>query len=157
MTKKHFTAEDVSIKLTKISLIILFLASICLLCTGSWVVRLVMEFPSPLLQGETRFWFLLGFGYILGFLALACIIHLYQLLTYIGENQVFIEQNVQYLRFLGWEVGAVALISLLMGLTAYLPMLMIAVSCSLLTLIIRVVRNAFGKAVELQEQVDYTI
>ena len=44
-----------------------------------------------------------------------------------------------------------------MGLTAYLPMLMIAVSCSLLTLIIRVVRNAFGKAVELQEQVDYTI
>ncbi|MGZ7236478.1 DUF2975 domain-containing protein, partial [Streptococcus pyogenes] len=85
-----------------------------------------------------------------------CIIHLYQLLTRIGEDQVFIAQNVQYLRYLGWEVGLVALISLFLGLTAYLPMLLIAVSCSLLTLIIRVIRNAFGKAIELQEQVDYT-
>lgn len=44
-----------------------------------------------------------------------------------------------------------------MGLTAYLPMLLVAVSCSLLTLIIRAIRNAFGKAVALQEEVDFTI
>ena len=66
-------------------------------------------------------------------------------------------QNVQYMRYLGWEVGTVALISLFMGLTAYLPMLLVTVSCSILTLIIRVIRNAFGKAIELQDQVDYTI
>ena len=41
-----------------------------------------------------------------------------------------------------------------MGLTAYLPMLLVTVSCSILTLIIRVIRNAFGKAIELQDQVD---
>ena len=60
-------------------------------------------------------------------------------------------------RYLGWEVGTVALISLFMGLTAYLPMLLVTVSCSILTLIIRVIRNAFGKVIELQDQVDYTI
>ena len=94
---------------------------------------------------------------VLGCLALACIVHLYRLLSHIGKNQVFITQNVQYMRYLGWEVGTVALISLFMGLTAYLPMLLVTVSCSILTLIIRVIRNAFGKAIELQDQVDYTI
>ena len=75
----------------------------------------------------------------------------------IGKNQVFIRQNVQYMRYLGWEVGMVTLISFFMGLTVYMPMLLVAVSCCILTLIIRVIRNAFGKAIELQEEVDYTI
>ena len=88
---------------------------------------------------------------------MTCIVHLYRLLHHIRQDQVFIQQNVQYLRYLGWEVGIVALISLFMGLTVYLPMLLVTVSCSILTLIIRVIRNAFGKAIELQDQVDYTI
>lgn len=156
MTKIN-SKEDLSIKLTKISLIILFLASLGLLSTGRQIVNLVIEYPSILFEEQLRFWIMLASGYILGLIALSCIVHLYKLLTRIGENQVFIPENVQYLRYLGWEVGAVALISLFLGLTVYLPMLLIAVSCSLLTLIIRVIRNAFGKAVELQEDVDYTI
>lgn len=158
MTEKHpQISEDLSIRLTKISLVLLFIASIILIALGPWVVRLVIEFRSPFFQGDSRFWVLLLLGYVLGSLALACIVHLYRLLSRIGKNQVFIEQNVQYLRYLGWEVGTVAFISLFMGLTAYMPMLLVAVSCSLLTLIIRVIRNAFGKAIELQDQVDYTI
>ena len=158
MTKKQEkTTEDLSIILTKISITILFIISLILIALGPWVVSLVIEFPSPFFQGESRYWVLLLLGYVLGFLALACIVHLYRLLSRIGHNQVFIMQNVHYLRCLGWEVGIVALISLFMGLTAYMPMLLVAVSCSILTLIIRVIRNAFGKAIELQDQVDYTI
>ena len=155
--KMKKTAEDMSITLTKISISLLFIASIILIALGPWVVNLVIEFPSPFFQGEIRFWVLLLLGYVLGCLALACIVHLYRLLSRIGKNQVFITQNVQYMRYLGWEVGTVALISHFMGLTAYLPMLLVTVSCSILTLIIRVIRNAFGKAIELQDQVDYTI
>ncbi len=155
--KMKKTAEDMSITLTKISISLLFIASIILIALGPWVVNLVIEFPSPFFQGEMRFWVLLLLGYVLGCLALACIVHLYRLLSRIGKNQVFITQNVQYMHYLGWEVGTVALISLFMGLTAYLPMLLVTVSCSILTLIIRVIRNAFGKAIELQDQVDYTI
>ncbi|AGK71927.1 hypothetical protein I872_09235 [Streptococcus cristatus AS 1.3089] len=151
------TAEDISIVLTKISLSILFIASIVLIAIGPWVVSLVIEFPSPFFQGESRYWILLLLGYVLGCLALTCIVHLYRLLSRIGKNQVFIRQNVQYMRYLGWEVGMVALISFFMGLTVYMPMLLVAVSCCILTLIIRVIRNAFGKAIELQEEVDYTI
>ena len=155
--KMKKTAEDMSITLTKISISLFFIASIILIALGPWVVNLVIEFPSPFFQGEIRFWVLLLLGYVLGCLALACIVHLYRLLSRIGKNQVFITQNVQYMRYLGWEVGTVALISLFMGLTAYLSMLLVTVSCSILTLIIRVIRNAFGKAIELQDQVDYTI
>ena len=155
--KMKKTAEDMSITLTKISISLLFIASIILIALGPWVVNLVIEFPSPFFQGATRFWILLLLGYVLGCLALTCIVHLYRLLSRIGKNQVFITQNVQYMRYLGWEVGTVALISLFMGLTTYLPMLLVTVSCSILTLIIRVIRNAFGKAIELQDQVDYTI
>lgn len=157
MTNTRQSHEDISILLTKIALIVLFIASVLLMGTGSWVVRLVMVHPSPILEGELRFWVLLVLGYCLGFLALLCLAHLYRLVARIGNNHVFIPENVHSLRLLGWEVAIVAGISLFMGLTAYLPMLLITVACCLLTLIIRVIRNAFGKAVELQEQVDYTI
>ena len=49
------TAEDISIVLTKISLSILFIASIVLIAIGPWVVSLVIEFPSPFFQGESRY------------------------------------------------------------------------------------------------------
>ena len=90
--KMKKTAEDMSITLTKISISLLFIASIILIALGPWVVNLVIEFPSPFFQGETRFWVLLLLGYVLGCLALACIVHLYRLLSRIGKNQVFITQ-----------------------------------------------------------------
>ncbi|MFU2193935.1 DUF2975 domain-containing protein [Streptococcus pluranimalium] len=157
MFKYTPTKENISILLTKLALISLGLASFIMLFIGPWITRLVIEHRSPLFQDSIRFWVLLLLGYVLGALAISCIITLYQLITRIGNNHVFVSENVQSLRYLGWIVGAVALISLFMGLTAYLPMLLVAVSCSLLTLIIRVIRNAFGKAVALQEEVDFTI
>lgn len=158
MTQKQAKShEDTSIKLTKFSLIALFLSSLLLIFSGTWIVDLIIVHPSPLLEGDSRFLLLLLLGYVLGIMALVFIFHLYQLVNRIGKNQVFILQNVQSLRWLGWETGIVAGISLIIGLSAYLPMLMITVASSLSTLIIRVIRNAFGKAVELQEQVDYTI
>lgn len=158
MTKKYLNLSgDTDIRLTKISIAILFILSLGLIAIGPWVVELVMAFPSPLIQGNIRFWILLLLGYILGALALLCIVHLFKLLNRIGDDQVFIPQNVHYLRYLGWDVTSVALISLFMGLSVYMPMLLVAVSCSILSLIIRVIRNAFIKAIELQDQVDYTI
>ena len=55
-TKK--TAEDWSITLTKISISLLFIASTILIFLGPWIVNLIIVFPSPLVQGEVRFWIL---------------------------------------------------------------------------------------------------
>ena len=100
--KTQKTAEDWSISLTKININILFVASIILIALGPWIVNLIIVFSSPLVQGESRFWILLLLGYALGGLALTCIVHLYRLLHHIGQDQVFIQQNVQYLRYLGF-------------------------------------------------------
>lgn len=157
MSTPRPTYEDWSIRLTKLCLIGLFLAAIGLMCTGTWVVDLAVIYPSPILQGASRYWTLLVGGYTLGFLALIFLIHLYQLVTRIGHDQVFIPKNVRSLQLLGWEVGAASLISFLLGTSCYIPILLLTVAGIALTLVIRVIRNAFGKAVELQDQVDYTI
>ncbi len=149
--------EDTSILLTKLCLVFLFVASIGLMLTGTWVVDLVIIYPSPLLQEQARYLLLLVLGYTLGILALFFIVHLYRLVARIGRNQVFISENVRSLQVLGWEVALATLISFIMGVLAYIPILLLTIAGISLTLIIRVIRNAFGKAVQLQEEVDYTI
>lgn len=149
--------EDTSILLTKLCLVFLFVASIGLMLTGTWVVDLVIIYPSPLLQGQARYLLLLVLGYTLGIPALFFIVQLYRLVAQIGRNQVFISENVRSLQVLGWEVALATLISFIMGVLAYIPILLLTIAGISLTLIIRVIRNAFGKAVQLQEEVDYTI
>lgn len=157
MSTSPLTYEDWSIRLTKICLILLLIAAVGLMSTGTWVVDLAIIYPSPFLQGDSRYLTMIVLGYALGVLAIIFLIHLYQLVTRIGKEQVFIPQNVRSLQILGWEVGLATLISFLLGISCYIPVLLITVAGIALTLVIRVIRNAFGKAVELQDQVDYTI
>lgn len=153
----HTTYEDWSIRLTKYCLIILLIAAIGLMCTGTWVVDLAIIYPSPFLQGDSRYLTMLILGYLLGILAVVFLLHLYQLVSRIGNEQIFIPRNVRSLQLLGWEMGLATIISFLLGISCYIPVLLITVAGIALTLVIRVIRNAFGKAVELQEQVDYTV
>ncbi|MEQ9809890.1 DUF2975 domain-containing protein [Streptococcus jiangjianxini] len=153
----HNSYEDFSIILTKICLIVLFIGAIILLSTGTWVVDLAIIYPSPLLQGTQRYITMLCLGYSIGLLSLIFLYHLFQLVNRIGKDLIFIELNVRSLQILGWEAAAITAISFLMGVTCYIPMLLITAAGIALTLVIRVIRNAFGKAVELQNDVDYTI
>ncbi|MEQ9763510.1 DUF2975 domain-containing protein [Streptococcus sp. ZJ151] len=153
----HNSYEDFSIVLTKICLIVLFIGAIILLSTGTWVVDLAIIYPSPLLQGTQRYITMLCLGYSIGLLSLIFLYHLFQLVNRIGKDLIFIELNVRSLQILGWEAAAITAISFLMGVTCYIPMLLITAAGIALTLVIRVIRNAFGKAVELQNDVDYTI
>lgn len=149
--------EDFSIVLTKICLISLFIGAVGLLSTGTWVVDLAIIYPSPFLHGSARYLSMLVIGYSIGFMSLIFLYHLYSLVSRIGKEQIFIEKNVRCLQILGWEAAAITLLSFLMGVTCYIPMLLITASGLALTLVIRVIRNAFGKAVQLQDTVDFTI
>ncbi|KHD44122.1 DUF2975 domain-containing protein [Streptococcus hongkongensis] len=155
MTMK--TYEDFSITLTKIALVALFIGAIILLSTGTWVVDLAIIYPSPLLRGTQRYLTMLILGYGIGFLSLIFIFHLYQLVSRFGHNLIFIIENVRTLQLLGWEAAAITLLSFIIGATTYIPVLLITAAGISLTLVIRVIRNAFGKAVELQDEIDYTI
>lgn len=158
MTKdKNKISESISVQLSKGYLISLFLASVLLLGSGSWVVKLIMVYPSPFLQGNNRFFTLLLLGYTLGLLALLFIAQLYLLVTRIGQNLVFIPKNVHALQQIGWTIGMASLVSFVMAIVAYLPLIILTIAGIALQLMVRVIRDAFAKAIALQDQVDYTI
>lgn len=151
------THEDISVLLTKICLVGLFIGAVILLSTGTWVVDLAIIYPSPFLQGNYRYITMLVLGYTIGFLALFFLYHLFKLVNQIGKGLIFVEKNVRSLQIIGWEAATITVISFLMGILCYIPVLLITVAGIALTLVIRVIRNAFGKAVELQNDADYTI
>ncbi|MCW6662509.1 DUF2975 domain-containing protein [Aerococcaceae bacterium NML190073] len=154
INKSH---EDFSIRLTKWCLVLLAVCAIVMLLSGPRIVGIMMLRTSPWLQGALRYYLLLGSGYVLGTLALIVIVQLFHLVDRIGQGEVFIPTNVRSLQLIGWNVGVVAIMALIISITCYLPVLAIAIAGTFMTLIIRVVRNAFGKAVQMQDELDYTI
>lgn len=149
--------EDISIRLTKLFLAVLFIASMIALSVGKQLVRQIMFLRSPLLTGNIRFYALLICGYSLGIFAIVFIIQMFRLVERIGRGEVFSERNVSSLQRIGWIVAVASLIALFAGLTCYTPVLAISIAGVFMTLIIRVIRNAFGKAVQMKNELDYTI
>jgi len=149
--------EQTSIVLTKIGLILFSIIAILLMFNGPWIIEQLMHRTSPLLSGNTRRGLFMTSGYTCGILALLCMFSLFQLVNRIGNGQIFTRENVTTLRHIGWEVMVVTILAILIGLTCYLPILAIAAAGAFMTLIIRVVRNAFGKAVAMQDELDYTV
>ncbi|WP_164470909.1 DUF2975 domain-containing protein [Vaginisenegalia massiliensis] len=155
--QQQMNHENTSILLTKICLAIFFIVAILMLFNGPYLVAQFDGRSTPLFGGDLRRNLLLLSGYICGGLALLFISSFYRLIDRIGRDQVFTSENVTCLRYIGWEIQVVTLIALIMGLTCYLPLLAIAVAGGFMVLVLRVVRNAFGKAVAMQDELTYTI
>lgn len=81
---------------------------------------------------------------------------LYRLLDNLRKEQVFVPQNVQYLRRLSWCCFLAAVIFLLSGFY-YPPFFLAAAAASFMGLILRVVKNAFQQAADIKEENDFTI
>jgi len=82
--------------------------------------------------------------------------NLFCLLRRISAQQVFLQENVVYLRNISWSclVGAgVSTVSTLY----YFPWILVAVSAAFMGLIVRVVKNVVAQAVELQDEIDATV
>lgn len=149
--------EENSIRLTKGCILLLYAAAAVMTLTGPRIVGHFMVRSTPWLTGNTRFGVMLGCGYVCAALAFICLTDLYRLLGRIGRGDVFVAENVVSLRRIGLEVLAAAFMTAVIGLTCYLPVLVLSAAAIFMMLIIRVVRNAFGKAVAMQDELDYTI
>ncbi len=79
-----------------------------------------------------------------------------RLLHQIRAGQVFIKSNVTILRRLSWECMAGALACIFGGLV-YPAFFLIGGIAAFIGLILRVVKNVFAQAVELQDENDFTI
>lgn len=81
---------------------------------------------------------------------------LIRLLFNIKNEQIFIKNNIKYLRRISWSCIAVAVIALISGVF-YIPYSFIAVAAGFVGIMLRVVKNAFQSAIVLREENELTI
>lgn len=157
MKNKTRTHEDFSIILTKIALFLALIVGFWLTLEGPFIVRQIMLLPGGYFVGRLRFYFLLISGYMVAVIGVLCIYYLYKLVNNIGHEIVFVAENVRYLQIIGWLTLSFTIIALACGFTCYDPIQYLGYMAGFMFLIIRVVRNIFGKAVEMQNELDYTV
>ncbi len=90
---------------------------------------------------------------VLGYITLYSLI---RLLLNIGNDTIFVPQNVRYLRRISWCCVAVSVITLIAGFL-YLPYLFVSVAAGFVGLMLRVVKNVMENAVQLKEENELTI
>ena len=142
-----------SVILSKLSILIFSVGLILTAIAAPWMVRWLI-WTRPHLRG-TEIYFLMTI-YSGGILSAVLLYNLYRLLQRISAKQVFLVENVEFLRNISWSCFAgsgICLISVLY----YLPWILLAVSAGFMGLIVRVVKNVVAQAVSLQHEVDYTV
>ena len=86
-----------------------------------------------------------------------CLYCLFRLLLNLWNGKVFTENNVGYLRATSWCCMAVAVICGVAAVWYCLPMLVIAGAAGFMGLIVRIVKNIFRQAIDMKNELDYTV
>ena len=85
-----------------------------------------------------------------------CLYRLWRLLKNISRGEVFCRENMDNMRSVSWCCACAAAICLVSGIY-YLPFVIIAASAGFMALIVRVVKNAFQQAIEMKDELDFTV
>lgn len=143
-----------SITLSKLGVLIFMLLIVIAAICAPWMVDWLINYSQAQLAGkEPLFYLTLYTGCIPAILLLY---ELYQLLRRISGNKVFTAENVKGLRRISWYAFSGAFLCLASSLY-YILFILIAFAAAFVGLIVRVVKNVFAQAVELQQEMDYTI
>ena len=152
-----------SVKVTKIFIVLVAVVSVVMCFMGPKIVRMVAleskegVFESPWLQGYPRFWVLIVLGYICAIILFVMLYQLYRLVGRIDSGEVFSTRNVRSLKIISDIVLLACVVTFIMGVTCGFFILFVCASTAFMTAIIRVVMNAFSKAVEMKDELDYTV
>ncbi|MBQ4564043.1 MAG: DUF2975 domain-containing protein [Lachnospiraceae bacterium] len=79
-----------------------------------------------------------------------------RLVTNVLEKEIFVVQNVRYIRRLRWCCAGVSLICVPISFY-YMPLVFMVVIMAFLALVISLVKNVMAAAVEIREENDLTI
>ena len=140
-----------SILLSRIAVILFMAALVAVAVAAPWLAGRMFLFASAL--GKTYFLLTVYLGAVP---AAFLLVSLFRLLHRIEKGNVFIQKNVDSLRYISWCCFAGAVVSLASSLY-YISWIMVAVAAAFMGLIVRVVKNVFAKAVSLQDDADFTI
>lgn len=100
-------------------------------------------------------WFLATF-YSGGLFMAPLLVCLYRLLNNLSRGDVFVPQNVSYLRRISWCCFA-GMAVCFASFLYYLPWGIVGLAAAFVGLIVRVVKNVIAEAIVMKEENDYTI
>lgn len=143
-----------SLNLSKLCILLFMFGLIGTVVSAPWLTRWFLGFSRAELQGAQQFF--LATIYLGAIPAGILLYNLFGLLRRIEREQVFITDNVECLRRISWSCFAGAGIGVASAFY-YSPWIFVGVAAAFMGLIVRVVKNVLAKAVELKNEVDYTI
>lgn len=146
--------KEKSITLSKLCIVVFLGLLLAAVVSAPWLTRCFVGFSKAGQQGNTSYF--MATIYVGAVPAAYLLYSLLNLLHRIDAGQVFITENVELLRRISWSCflgAAIALISMLY----YFPWFFVAVAAAFMGLIVRVVKNVFAQAVELQDEADHTV
>lgn len=143
-----------SLHLSRFCVVFFFCLLVATAVAAPWLVAQYLQYSHLFLWGAPYYFLITIY---LGCLPAAILLFsLYRLLKRIGADQVFLPENVECLRRISWSCFAGAVLCCVSALY-YLPWIIVAVAAAFMSLIVRVIKNVFAQAVELKNEVDYTI
>ncbi len=143
--------DSKSILLSRIAVILFMAALVAAAISAPWLLGRLFIFE----HWQIAVLFLITV-YVGCIPAVLLLISLFRLLRRIEKGEVFIQKNVNSLRYISWYCFTGAVISLVSSFY-YIPWIMVSVAAAFMGLIVRVVKNVFARAVSLQDDADYTI
>ena len=142
-----------SILLSQVCVILFALLLAALDVTGWWWTRwfAALRGMAPM----KAVWMMISL-YTCSIPAWITLLELWRLLRNIMENRVFVDSNVRLMHVISLCCVAAAVICLFSS-AYYLAFLVLALSSAFMALIVRIVRDAFRRAIEMQSELDLTI
>ena len=150
--------EIQSLRLSVILVRILFVFILVLCCCVPVMVHWYdTEYAAGVgLVSGSVYWPLTICLYLAAVCGEVCLWNLGRLLGNLTRDIVFVQENCRYLRVISWCCLLLTIPFGVFGLWRFLSFI-VAAAAAFFGIILRVLKNVFDKAVELQEESDYTI
>ena len=150
-----------SLVLSKVCVVLLGAADLAVMGGCPWILQWLLgysqsagtRFQSASTQFTVFFYITIYAG---GLLALLVLYHLLRLLNNIGRGDVFVDENVVRLRYISWLCGLAAVLAAVSAFY-YVPWAALAVAAAFMCVIVRVIKNVMAEAVEMRQEMNYTI
>ncbi|MBQ7459804.1 MAG: DUF2975 domain-containing protein [Oscillospiraceae bacterium] len=139
-----------SVALSRVCLIVFAVMLLCLDAGAYWFSRWFFSAEG------SRWVFLMITVYSASIFAWICLYMLWRLTGNIRKGEVFVRENVTYLRAVSWCCAAVGVICLA-SVLYYLSFAFVAIAAGFMSLIVRIVKNVFDEAIGMKSELDLTV
>ena len=145
-------SKDKSILLTQVFLVLIFLA---LLALDIFMFPITKWYFGRLIYG-TKYQVTVTILYIISMIGYVFLYCMWRLIANIRKSEVFTAVNVKILRIISWLCILVALAAFAGGffLRAFF---LVSAAAAFMSLIVRVVKNAFQQAIAMKDELDLTV